>query len=89
MLTAEYSPKSEKSQEERWIFNHHNSFHIAFSAECFSAKKQAPEFECPPYSTNKALYDFSMLPKPKVSLKGSHFESLDHTHSNIEKTSGV
>jgi hypothetical protein len=43
-------------------------------------------------STNRTSYDFSMLPKPKISLNGSHFESLEYTQSNVTgilKTSGV
>lgn len=78
MLTAAYSPKSDKFAGRRVNSESSQLFHIEFSAGWFSAKKRAPQLECPPYWTNMASCDFHMLPKPKMSLKGPHIETQNN-----------
>jgi hypothetical protein len=44
--------------------------------------KQIPMFEDPPILPQLIPYGFFMIPKLKISLKGSHFELLGNIQNN-------
>jgi len=69
--------------EKKWILHHDNSpSHKAIIVNEFLAKISTNIIEQSPYSPDMAPANFFLLPKLKLSLRGTRFQSIEDIKEN-------
>jgi len=63
---------------------HHDSApaHTSLLIRSYLAKHQTSIVPHPPYSPDLTPADFLLFPKPKTTLKGSHFQTIEEIQEN-------
>jgi histone-lysine N-methyltransferase SETMAR len=64
-------------RQKNWLLHHDNGqFHTSFFSREFLTKHKMTLVPHPPYSPDLAPFDFSLLPRLVIKLKGRHFQAV-------------